>query len=300
MFQTRKNQVSVLLGVLLLLGCTVSQNVLVRAQPVLVDETGDNGTDPLGDLSLDFGAILDVLGNATQGLGGLLDGLLGNATNFLDGLFGGSTGTGGTGDNETLDISVLLDFIDDTFGVDLGNLTIALDDLLGNLDGMSNETVNLDINQIVNSAIGCDNLISLAGPGITCLTNLDLTDVTDAPLDTNNCTPECKIAYEEASKGCPDLVSAIFGGIGVAEVCGQPVVAPSTTPSVPVTPAAPVTPAEPVSQVTPSTTSTPPPVTTPDGSGVVQGTETGTIPAASSGVTRGLLATSMVLAVVFM
>lgn len=296
MFQTRKNKVSVLLGVLLLLGCTASQNVLVRAQPVLVDETGDNGTDPLGDLSLDFGAIFDVVGNATQGLGGLLDGLLGNATNFLDGLFGGSTGTGGTGDNETLDISVLLDFIDDTFGVDVGNLTVVLDDLLGNLDGMSNETVNLDINQIVNSAIGCDNLISLAGTGITCLTNLNLTDMTDAPqCDTNNCTPECKIAYEEASKGCPDLVSAIFGGIGVAEVCGQPVVAPSTTPSVPVTPSP-----TPASPVTPSTTSTPAPVATPDGSGVVQGAEAGTIPAVSSGVTRGLLATSMVLAVVFM
>jgi hypothetical protein len=294
MMKTGNKLVSILLLVVLLLGHTSSRNA-VRAQVVVeeagIDENGEMNSDPVDSsgLSIDLGGLLGAVGNTTQDLGGLLGGLLGNATDFLSGLFGGSTDQG---QDDTLDLSVLLDFVDDQLGIDLGNLTGTLDSLIGDLNDMSNDTVSLDINKIINSALACDNLLSLAGVGLTCLTNLDVDE--SAPLDPNNCTPQCKLAFEKASRTCPDLVNVIFGGVGLSEVCGLPVVAAST----PVTAPTPVTTPVPTPTSQVPTTATPSATpSTPDVSGIVQGGETATTLDTSSAVGKGFLYTSMVIAV---
>lgn len=279
----------VLLGFLVFFSCT-SQRFSVRAQdPVLISEPLDDYDESdlggLGDLSIDLGGLLGSLGNATAGLGDILDNLLGGSSDFLSGLFGGSSSTNTTG-NVTEEIDGLLDFVSDTFGIELGNLTGLLDGLLV---ASNDTTMDIDINGIVNAALSCPDLLSLGGTGLACLSNLDIANITD----TSNCSPECKGAYEDASKVCPDLVRAIFVGTGFTEVCGQPLPAASTgsvTPS-PVTPS-PVTP----SSVTPPATTVSP--SSPDGGGVVQGGESVAAVSGAFGMARGLVYPLMAIAAI--
>lgn len=286
-----------ILLLVLLLGHTSSQHI-VRAQVMITEEVevvennGESNADimDMSAISLDFGDFLGAVGNATQDFGGLLGGLLGNATDFLSGLFGGSTNQT---QNNTLDLSVLLDFVDDTFGIDLGNLTVTLDSLLEDLNEMSNDTVSLDINKIINSALSCNDLLTLAGAGLPCLTNLEVDE--SAPPDPNNCTPECKSAFEQASQICPDFVRAIFGDVGLSEVCGLPVIGAPTPATAPAAVPVAVPLPSPTIQVPTTPSSTP---STPDVSGVVQGGEAVPVLGTSSAVAKGFLYTSMVIAIV--
>lgn len=237
----RKNRVSaVLFVVLLFLGCT--GNHIVRAQtPELIDDQYDvDGGFDLGsltDLGSGLGGIFgDLIGNASEGLAGFIDGIFGNSSDLsglLDGLFDpvNSTETTNSTDLEDLgngDLGEVLDFVGDTFGIDSDNLTSLVDGALGSLSSVGNITI--DVSAIINGVLTCDNPGSLLGSGIQCLTNLDANDLLSNPADLSNCTDECKSFYDLASSQCPDLVNAIFVGTGIDTVCGEPLPGVSTVP----------------------------------------------------------------------